>query len=84
MQYCDLARVSTCPPTSNDVSDCFSWAKEAGLTVPYRDATFSVPDFGLTLLDCWRGLEKGRDRALIEGHNNLSFRASRVTDSLFH
>ena len=24
---------------------------------PYRDASFSEPDFALTLLDCWRGLE---------------------------
>ena len=51
--------------SADDVSDCFSWAEEGGLTVPYRDATFSVPDFGLTLLDCWRGLEKGRDHAWV-------------------
>ncbi len=53
--------------SADDVSDCFSWAEEDGLTLPYRDATFSAPDFGLTLLDCWRGLEKGRDRAWV-GH----------------
>ena len=27
---------------------------------PYRDATFSSPDFGLSLLDCWRGLACGQ------------------------
>ena len=27
---------------------------------PYRDATFVTADFGLTLLDCWRGLACGR------------------------
>ena len=28
---------------------------------PYRDATYSRPDFDLALIDCWRGLAKGRD-----------------------
>ena len=28
-------------------------------TEGYRDATFSVPDFELSLVDCWRGLRKG-------------------------
>jgi hypothetical protein len=26
----------------------------------YRDATFATPDFGLSLLDCWRGLACGQ------------------------
>jgi hypothetical protein len=30
--------------------------------VPYRDATFSRPDFVLQLIDCWRGLKKGMER----------------------
>jgi cell division cycle 14 len=49
--------------SADDVVDCFSWAD--GLTVPYRDATFSAPDFDLLLLDCWRGLEKGKNRAWV-------------------
>ena len=28
---------------------------------PYRDAAFAPSDFDLSLLDCWRGLERGRD-----------------------
>ena len=28
---------------------------------PFRDATFVPADFGLTLLDCWRGLACGRE-----------------------
>jgi cell division cycle 14 len=26
---------------------------------PYRDATYLPADFGLTLMDCWKGLERG-------------------------
>ena len=26
----------------------------------YRDATYTSPDFELTLEDCWRGLERGK------------------------
>ena len=29
---------------------------------PYRDATYSNPDFDLSLRDCWRGLAKGMRR----------------------
>ena len=42
----------------NDVAECFSWM-EPGQYEEYRDATFCKPTFGLTLMDCWRGLEKG-------------------------
>jgi hypothetical protein len=67
--------------SADDVSDCFSWAEEDGLTMPYRDATFSVPDFGLTLLDCWRELEKGRDCAWIRQVGcNLPFNGFRLFD----
>jgi cell division cycle 14 len=41
------------------VAEKFSWADSTKVE-PYRDATFSKPDFHLHLLDCWRGLERGR------------------------
>ena len=47
--------------TAQQVDDLFRWAESSELTEPYRDATYSAPDFGLSLLDCWRGLERGRD-----------------------
>jgi cell division cycle 14 len=39
-----------------------TWARFQGQYnfEPYRDATFSAADFGLTLLDCWRGLACGQ------------------------
>ena len=46
--------------TSDRVADCFSWLEPSQFE-EYRDATFSAPDFGLTLVDCWRGLERGKN-----------------------
>ena len=43
--------------TASEISNCFSWLNEE-ISEPFRDATFAPPDFGLSLLDCWRGLEK--------------------------
>ena len=34
---------------------------DSRLLVPYRDATYSKPDFELHLIDCWRGLSKGKE-----------------------
>ena len=51
--------------TSDSVADCFSWL-ERGQFEEYRDATYSKPDFGLTLMDCWRGLEKGKALGWVE------------------
>ena len=48
-----------------DVSESFSWADRT-LIAPYRDATFSSPDFGLTLADCWGGLAKGIEMGWID------------------
>ena len=45
--------------TTDQVLDVFDWLSES-LVEPYRDATYSSPDFGLTLEDCWRGLERGK------------------------
>ena len=45
--------------TSSQVLDVFHWLSES-LIESYRDATYSSPDFGLTLEDCWRGLERGK------------------------
>jgi cell division cycle 14 len=42
-----------------EVSSNFSWA-DTSLVEPYRDATFVFPDFRLRLIDCWKGLEKGK------------------------
>jgi cell division cycle 14 len=36
----------------------FGWLDEGAIEA-FRDATFSEPDFALTLEDCWRGLERG-------------------------
>ena len=45
--------------TPDDVADCFSWL-EASQFEDYRDATHTQSDFGLTLLDCWRGFSRGK------------------------
>ena len=45
--------------TACAVAQHFSWL-DSTLIEPYRDATHSRPDFHLHLLDCWRGLEKGK------------------------
>ena len=42
-----------------DVLNKFSWIDFASIQ-PYRDATFSAPDFGLRLEDCWSGLVQGK------------------------
>ena len=44
--------------TPQEAWDLFSKIEPSAL-VPYRDATFSIPTFDLTLLDCWSGLERG-------------------------
>jgi cell division cycle 14 len=41
-----------------EVLETFRWL-HTDQTEPYRDATYSRPDFALELIDCWRGLEKG-------------------------
>ena len=33
---------------------------ESPVLLQYRDATYSTPSFGLTLLDCWCGLDHGK------------------------
>jgi hypothetical protein len=45
--------------SSAEVSDTFRSLQPNNQTEPYRDATYSVADFALELIDCWRGLEKG-------------------------
>ena len=44
--------------SADQVEDRFSWL-DGSMVEPFRDATFTEPDFGLTLRDCWRGLERG-------------------------
>jgi cell division cycle 14 len=41
------------------VLESFEWVDETAVEL-FRDATFSQPNFGLTLEDCWRGLEQGK------------------------
>ena len=41
-----------------EVEDRFSWLDESAVEA-FRDATFTEPDFALTLQDCWRGLARG-------------------------
>jgi cell division cycle 14 len=48
----------------DEVLDCFSWTDKV-LIEGYRDATFSIPTFRLTLEDCWRGLAKGMDNGWV-------------------
>ena len=45
--------------SASNVSEKFAWVDSTQVE-PYRDATFSKPDFHLHLIDCWRGLERGR------------------------
>ena len=41
------------------------------LVTTYRDATFSHPDFGLTLEDCWRGIVKGMELGWIRAPSSI-------------
>jgi hypothetical protein len=45
--------------TAAQVAERFCWL-DSTLIEPYRDATHSKADFNLHLLDCWRGLDKGK------------------------
>jgi cell division cycle 14 len=49
---------------ATEVSKTFHWL-DTDQIEPYRDATYSVPDFSLQLIDCWRGLEKGMKRGWV-------------------
>ena len=51
--------------TPTEVARCFCWLDPAWIE-SYRDATFSRPDFRLTLDDCWRGLAKGMEHGWIK------------------
>ena len=44
--------------TSENVEDCFNWLED-DMIENFRDATYAPSSFGLTLQDCWKGLEKG-------------------------
>jgi cell division cycle 14 len=50
------------PPS--DVAQCFSELR-ADLLEGYRDATFSIPTFRLTLTDCWAGLHQAIQRGWV-------------------
>ena len=48
---------------SSAVAASFHWLERQ--MEPYRDASFSHPDFVLHLIDCWRGLEKGMQQGWV-------------------
>ena len=45
--------------SAEEVSREFAWV-DLTWAEPFRDATFTEPDFDLTLDDCWRAIERGR------------------------
>jgi cell division cycle 14 len=49
---------------SSKVAQRFRWLDPTSVE-PYRDATYCRPDFQLHLIDCWRGLEKGRSHGWV-------------------
>ena len=44
--------------STETVAGAFSWLDQS-MIEPFRDVTYSVPDFELRLEDCWGGLERG-------------------------
>jgi cell division cycle 14 len=42
----------------------FRWLAPSQIEA-YRDATFHPPDFRLNLIDCWRGLARGKERGWV-------------------
>ena len=46
--------------TPSKVATCFHWLDPA-MIESFRDATHSRPDFRLHLIDCWRGIHKGKE-----------------------
>ena len=46
--------------TPLQVAGRFRWLDQESME-SYRDATYSRPDFRLRLVDCWRGLHKGKE-----------------------
>ena len=45
--------------TADSTMAVFSWLQDS-MVEAYRDATYSEPTFGLSMLDCWRGLDKAK------------------------
>jgi cell division cycle 14 len=62
---------------TDDVLARFSWLEEENIEA-FRDATFSDPDFALTLEDCWRGLERGRSLEWVRMPSEAGGRWGRV------
>ena len=55
----------------HDVFKCFSWIDDS-LVECYRDATFSIPDFRLTLSDCWGSWARGVHVGWVSERRNFS------------
>ena len=51
--------------TSDEVARVFDWLEEKTIE-PFRDATYSKTTFGLSLFDCWRGLEMGKQNQWVQ------------------
>ncbi len=59
-------------------AECFD-GLDPTLFEPYRDASFNPPDFGLTLLDCWRGIHRAMSYGWLARPSPLSpFRWGRI------
>ena len=56
--------------TAADAISSFAWLNSE-MVETYRDATYSRVDFGLSIEDCWRGLEKGIQHGWIR-YNSVS------------
>ena len=50
--------------TPSEVEARFRWLNQSSIE-SYRDATYSHPDFQLHLIDCWRGLHKGKEHGWV-------------------
>jgi cell division cycle 14 len=50
---------------AGEVAESIQWL-DVSLTEGFRDATYSLPDFNLSLIDCWRALSKGIEIGWVE------------------
>ncbi len=58
--------------SSESVVSTFVWLEGKSIEV-YRDTPFSMADFGLTLKDCWGGLELGIAAGWVQHPSNSKF-----------
>ena len=60
--------------TTDDVTASFDRLDSGkdNLLETYRDATYSEPDFRLQLIDCWRGLAKGKEQGWVRATRSMA------------